>query len=367
MLLRFLHGGDFHLDSPFLSLSPTQAAKARGEQRELLDRFSLLAREEGADLVFLTGDLFDGRRVYPETLRAFRRMLEEIPAEIFIAPGNHDPYTDDSPYARLTWPHHVHIFRSHRVTAIPLPHLGCTVYGSAFTGSHRGDSPLAGHSPTLGGGLHFGCFHGEVGTAPSPYGSIAPKEIEASGFHYLALGHVHSASGLQKAGRTYWAYPGCPQGRGFDELGEKGVLLGTTDGRTLGLSFQPLYLRQYRELTVPLKAGEAEVSALRRVLPSTPSPDIVRIAFTGERDGEGALPTEALLKLAAPYFYQVTLEDRTHPSRDLWARREEEGLTGLFLRNLHHRMVGAGPEEREKLELALRFGLGALEGGEEPL
>ena len=39
---------------------------------------------------------------------------------------------------------------------------------------------------------------------------------------YIALGHRHSFSGINIAGRTHFAYSGCPQGRGFDELDEKG-------------------------------------------------------------------------------------------------------------------------------------------------
>ena len=50
-MLKIIHGADFHLDSPFSGLSPDQAARRRGEQRELLDRLAALAREKGADLV----------------------------------------------------------------------------------------------------------------------------------------------------------------------------------------------------------------------------------------------------------------------------------------------------------------------------
>ena len=58
----------------------------------------------------------------------------------------------------------------------------------------------------------------------SGYGPISPGDIAASRLDYLALGHIHQASGLQREGSTYWAYPGCPEGRGFDELREKKAL-----------------------------------------------------------------------------------------------------------------------------------------------
>ena len=165
-MLRFLHGGDFHLDSPFHALPPKKAGAARREQREILSRFAEVALEEQVHLCFLTGDLFDSRRVYPETLLALRTMLESLSMPIFISPGNHDPYTGDSPYTRLSWPSHVHIFKSPAVEAVSLPELNCTVYGSAFTASYRLDSPLTGLSPA-GTALAFGCFHGEVTGSPS--------------------------------------------------------------------------------------------------------------------------------------------------------------------------------------------------------
>jgi DNA repair exonuclease SbcCD nuclease subunit len=364
-MLRFLHGGDFHLDSPFHALSPREAAAAREEQRALLSRFADLSREMEVSLVFLTGDLFDAKRIYPETLEALREALASIPAMVFLSPGNHDPYTDKSPYARLTWPANVHIFETEEVSAYPLPHLGCTVYGSAFTGPHRHSLPLEGFC-AKDEGLRLGCFHGEVTQGPSRYGAISPSQIAASGLHYLALGHVHSASGLQRAGSCFYAYPGCPQGRGFDELGEKGVYLGCLDEGSITLDFLPLCQRQYRLLEVPLE-GRSPEEALQAALPPVPSGDIVRLLFTGEREEDEAFPETVLHNLAAPYFYHVTIEDETELRSDLWARKREEGLLGAFLREMHRRMEAAPPEERHRLALATRYGLAALEGREAPL
>lgn len=364
MSLRFLHGGDFHLDSPFHALSPQQAVTARENQRGLLDRFRLLAEEQTPDVVFLTGDLFDGARVYPETIKAFREMLEGISAEIFLSPGNHDPYTPTSPYARLSWPSHVHIFQDSTVTAIELPHLDCTVYGSAFTSSHCNTSPLDGLTVS-GDGLHFGCFHGEVTQGQSRYGPISQSQIADSKLHYLALGHIHASSGLCRSGHTYYAYPGCIQGRGFDETGEKGVLFGTCDDSRLNLDFIPLCSHCYRIHTVDL-AGQSPEDAIQRILPETPTSDIVRILLKGERDEDGALPLSFLQQLAEPYYYSVTLFDQTELPRNLWAKEEEDSLQGYFLRNMHRRLQEATEEEKPRLELAVRFALAALEGREEP-
>ena len=51
--------------------------------------------------------------------------------------------------------------------------------------------------------------------------------------------------------------------------------------------------------------------------------------------------------------------------RDLWGRAEEDNLTGLFLREMRRRLEAAEEEDRANILLATRFGLAALEGGED--
>ena len=107
-MLTFLHAADFHLDSPFHALPPDQAAERRQEQRQLLTRLADAARQSQADLIFLAGDLFDSQRVRPETIQALYQVLEELEAEVFLSPGNHDPHTKVSPYHKFTRPSHDH-------------------------------------------------------------------------------------------------------------------------------------------------------------------------------------------------------------------------------------------------------------------
>ena len=216
-MIRIIHGADFHLDSPFSGLSPDQAARRRGEQRELLGRMAQAARERAADLVLLAGDLLDSERVFQETAQALARALGDIPCPVFLSPGNHDFWSPRSVYATLDWPENVHIFSSPQMEAVELPQLGCTVWGRAFYDSRQTDSPLAGFRAPEGKGVQIMCVHGD--TAPqSEYGPLSPAEIETSGLDYLALGHIHQGSGLRRAGRTFWAYPGCPEAVSYTHL-----------------------------------------------------------------------------------------------------------------------------------------------------
>lgn len=180
-MLTFLHAADFHLDSPFHALPPEQAAERRQEQRQLLTRLADTARQAQVDLVFLAGDLFDGQRARPETVQALYQVLEELEAEVFLSPGNHDPYSPTSPYGKFPWPDHVHIFTQAAPAQVEVPQLGAVVYGSAFTSLYRMDSPLAGFHAQEEDLAAFGCFHGDLSSAHSRYGPITHNEIARLG------------------------------------------------------------------------------------------------------------------------------------------------------------------------------------------
>ncbi len=353
--MKILHAADFHLDSPFRHLDARQAMIRRRELRELPWRLAELAREEGAELVLLPGDLFDGERVYPETVEALADALASIPAPVVIAPGNHDHCRPGSPYLTGRWPDNVHIFTEVAMSTIDLPELGCAVHGCAFTAPHREDDPLRGFAAPSDGRLHLLCVHGEVGQE-GRYAPIAPQGLANSGAAYAALGHIHACSGLQWAGGTPWAYSGCPEGRGFDECGDKGALIITMDTNGVHCAFRSLCRRQYRIETV-------EVDRFGDCLPATPSPDLVRILLTGEC--AQAPDLAALTAQAAPHFFHVELRDETTLPQELWARAEEDSLTGLFLREMRRRLEVAPDGERAAVLLAARFGLAALEGRED--
>ncbi len=357
-MLKIIHGADFHLDSPFSGLTPERAAQRRGEQRELLDRLAGLAREKGADLVLLAGDLLDSEHFYRETAQALSAALEAIPCPVFIAPGNHDFYAPRSIWTALDWPDNVHIFSSDRLEQVELP--GCTLWGRAFTGPHQDFCPLEGLSVPDDGKLHIACLHGSVDT-PGDYGPIARADIAASGLDYLALGHVHQGSGLQREGNTFWAYPGCPEGRGFDELGEKGVLYVEAEPGRVNARFIPLARRRYEIVSVDITLGVDILSAIRAALPENRENMICRIVLTGEGDSPDLA---ALDRALSPEFYGLTLIDSTRLPQNLWARREEDTLTGLFLRAMWEKC--REEPDNPLWQLAARYGLTTLEGGEEP-
>ena len=49
--------------------------------------------------------------------------------------------------------------------------------------------------------------------------------LKNKGIDYLALGHTHSYKKERLDARGVYCYPGCLEGRGFDECGEHGFVM----------------------------------------------------------------------------------------------------------------------------------------------
>lgn len=343
-MLKILHAADLHLDSPFAAFSHEEAAEMRGIQRQIPMELARLCREKQCDLLLLAGDVFDGLQVYPETVEALKTAFARCGAEVFIAPGNHDPAVLNSVWRKEQWPENVHIFTGD-MTSVTLSDKKCRVWGAAFRDTRAYD--LLQPIPKTGDGfLEVGVFHGDP-VNPGGYHPISLETLAACGLDYLALGHIHKASTLQKAGKTHYGWPGCPMGRGFDECGEKGVWY-VELGTDCKQEFLPLTVPKFEilsldihDLTVP---EEAEGS-------------ICCLILTGESEKVDVEAVEAEL---APHFRRLEVRDDTVRPRDLWAGCGQQTLRGQALAYLKERA------EDPLAEQAVRCLLAALEGREQP-
>lgn len=360
-MIRFLHGADFHLDSAFGALPAQRAAERRRESRELLFRLADYVNGHDIDLVLLAGDLFDSASPFRETGEQLAAALGQMRARVFVAPGNHDWYGPGSPWETETWPENVTVFRERAMTAAEVPELDLVVHGAAFTGPDQPESLLAGFTAPADGKVHIGLLHGELDGAEDRYDPIRREEVSASGLAYLALGHVHKRMEPLTLGRTVCAWPGCLEGRGFDELGEKGFYKGTiSDSGEVSLTFVPFARHRYEILEVDVTGKDPRV-AVEAALPPDTAGDLYRILLTGET-AEGGAGAAALREALADRFDTLEVRDRTRMAEDLWQRAGEDSLRGLFLRELLARREAAEDEAaRAEINLAARFGLAALD------
>ena len=357
-MIRILHAADLHLDSPFDALSEEKAALRRREQRELLRSLAGLCTEQSCDLVLLSGDLFDSDAAWTETEELLRLTLSEMAVPVFIAPGNHDYYRANGRWSRMKLPSNVHVFTSPDFDGVVPGELGVRVWGAAFTDNYCEGKLAELRIPRQDGFIELVCLHGEVGVPASRYNPMTEAEIAATRADYIALGHNHGFSGLRKAGNTFYAWPGCPEGRGFDECGEKGVIIAEVGPGKARVRFVPTAARRYEKLSV----DALELDSFR--LPEGAADNVYELTVTGETDKEPDLA--ALYRALEPRVFALRLKDETRIRRDVWERAGEDSLRGVFLGMLREKYASARTDaEREEITRAARWGLAALDGREE--
>ena len=353
-MMKILHAADLHLDSPCGGHSEEATARLRAALRSVPDQIVALCRRERCDLLLLSGDVFDGPCT-PDSLRELKRALSETQIPVIITPGNHDFAAPGSPYLAESWPDNVHLFTKPVMESVALPQLDCRIYGAAFTAMDSG-ALLEGFQRQGQEKYHIGVLHGDPVQQNSPYNPITQAQVAASGLHYLALGHVHK-TGSFYADNTLCAWPGCPMGRGYDELEEKGVLLVELEDSAV-TRFIPLEGPRFYELEAPVTtSAEAAVTAK---LPAVGNEDFYRITFTGQCEKPD------LQELAACFaqFPNLQLRDKTRPPLDLWGCIGNDSLEGVYFGLLKEAMEGQDEQSQRIALLAAKISREILDGEE---
>lgn len=167
-----------------------------------------------ADLFLIAGDLFDHTRVEGDVIDFVYEQLARVACPIVIIAGNHDVWQERSILQRMDFRqagHHVRLLDEPEGMMIEFPRLHATVWGRCMLDHVPSNRPMRNSPARTGDMWHIGMAHGLYMDDPESERSslITPQEISASGFDYLALGHVHAHRRMHH-GDTVACYPGVP-------------------------------------------------------------------------------------------------------------------------------------------------------------
>jgi metallophosphoesterase len=108
--MKFVHLADIHLDMPF-KLVGAMGEKRRMMQLDILRQVAEYVNKNKIKYMFIAGDLYEHEYIKDGTINAFINIIKKMPdTQIFISPGNHDPFVAGSVYDRFEFPANVHIF-----------------------------------------------------------------------------------------------------------------------------------------------------------------------------------------------------------------------------------------------------------------
>ena len=223
--MRFIHMADVHFDSPFTVLASREnlANERRLEQRKAFADTIEYIKENQIPFLFISGDLYEQKYIRKSTIEYINNLFKEIPnTQIFISPGNHDPFLINSFYNTFEWNNNVTIFNS-EIKIIETEEAD--IYGFGFTDFYCENSQIEKINIKNKNKINILITHGSLDaskTLDMQYNPLNSNKLKEIGFDYVALGHIHKAN--YEENKNNFIYPGSLISFGFDELGEHGFL-----------------------------------------------------------------------------------------------------------------------------------------------
>lgn len=305
--MKFIHTADLHLDSPLRGLSAypdAPAQRLRTATRDAFQNLVTLAIDERVDFMVIAGDVYDGDwRDFNTGLFFVREMgrLRAAGVPVYLLFGNHD--ADSEMTRRLELPDNVHVFPSRNAETFRIEALKVALHGRSFRTAATIENLLPGYPPPVPGWLNIGVLHTglEGNHEHARYAPCSVAELQASGYQYWALGHVHQ-QWIQR-GATTIAYPGNLQGRHVREPGPRSALLVSAEGDEI-LDVEPVETDVLRWAVLEVDVGAASDlrgavravgAAMERLLEATKPgmPLAVRVVLTGRSTAHAVLVADA--------------------------------------------------------------------------
>lgn len=367
--IRIIHMGDLHLDSPFSSLGVDKSEIRRRELRATFTSIMYYIKEVAADIVLISGDLFDDGYASAETAELLCSQFAALPdCRFVIAPGNHDPYTRGSLYASGKLPKNVCVFTSEGLQRFVFEDLNTEVYGWAFCAPSLSESPLAGKCADDNGRLHLVCGHCDMASPLSTYCPVTKEDVVRFGAHYNAFSHIHKTPELQKENGVTWSYSGFVEGRSFDECGKGGIYFieAKTGGDfALDIKRKNIARRHYEWEEIDVSGCStlqevAEKIDARIKEKKYGEETLLRVTLQGEV--APSLENLSRLESAVRGLFLLEIDDKTSPTFDAGLLEKDMTIRGELYRELLPLLTGGTPEERATASAALKMGLAALSG-----
>ena len=286
--MRIIHCADLLLDSKMESnLDKDQALVRRSELIETYERMVEYAVANQVRAILIAGDLFDKTHIRKEVKR---RVVEQIVAhpeiDFYYLKGNHDR-CDFMEAGIDEVPANFHMFTDSSWTSYTCEDVVIT--GIEINSSNATTLP---QSLVLdSANTNIVMLHGQQSDYDGKDGAeiVNTNALKGKFIDYLALGHIHKYIFQQLDERGVYCYPGCLEGRGFDETGDKGFVLMEIEDGVITSEFIPFALRRLHEIEVAVTADmdvQSVINKAKKLLDDVDPQDMIKFVITGERELE---------------------------------------------------------------------------------
>ena len=351
--MKFVHIADMHFDMPFTVLSKNGLGDSRRlDQRNVFNKMINYIKENDIEYLFISGDLYENEYVRKSTIDYINNCFKEISNTIiYITPGNHDPYINNSYYNKYEWNENVHIFTK----LDKVEDKKVNIYGYGFTDFYSKKVEL----PTNldNSKINVLLMHADLDGSTKEYGeynSILESELEHTGFDYIALGHIHK-SNFEKTKKII--YPGSTIAGGFDELGKHGMVVGEISEETkeISLEFIELDDKEFVEVNLDVSNIYSKEELIEKANElKIDNNKYYKIIFIGTKNIE-IEPNEILKYVTNKNV--IKLKDKTKIKYDLEKISKEQSLRGIFVKELLEQI---NEENKEEILDSIYIGLNVM-------
>lgn len=351
--MKFVHIADMHFDMPFTVLSKNGLAEERRlDQRNVFNKMVNYIKENNIEYLFIAGDLYENEYVRKSTIEYINNCFKQIPnTKIYITPGNHDPYLNNSYYNKYEWNENVHIFTKLE----KIEDKDANIYGYGFTDFYSRKIEVP---PVLDNSkINILLIHADLDGSTKEFGEYNPileSELKNTNFDYIALGHVHK-SNFEDGKKII--YPGSMIAGGFDELGKHGIVVGTIEenNKKISLQFIPLDNKEFVETNLDISTISSKEELIEKMNDiQIDNNKYYKIILSGTRNIE--IDTNDLIKYIANKNI-IKIKDKTKVEYDLEKISKEQSLKGIFVKELLEQM---NEENREQILESIYIGLSLM-------
>lgn len=377
-MLRVIHFGDLHLDAPFAAVGMAAGERLREGLRRVFGE--IVARCADADLVLVSGDLFENGYVLPETLSAVREGFARLECPVVIAPGDSDPWLPGGLWTAVPWSENVHIFKKDALSSfdVAIPRTGetVTVWGWAFTSDKMHATPLGELFRPVPNRFNFLCAHADISGEKSAVCPTPLSRVLGTVVSYAALGHrMGPEEEIFDRGVTV-AYCGTPEAHSFEESGGDGYweVFFADHSHVPVLHRQHAASHAYVTLEADLGGCARDEDVVRRLVSFIGAAGLgretsLRVRLCGEVPYDlipnlprVAAQTAAGLESDGKSLCSLTLEDHLLPLLASYQTPEDLDVRGEVYRALSAGLSSPDEGERDRASLAIRSVLSALDG-----
>ena len=372
-ILKFLHCGDIHLDTPFMGLTPEKSDERRLGLRHSFRKMMEYVRHAGVNYVLISGDLFENECATGGTADLLISEFRSCPdTKFIIAPGRHDAYENNLIYSTGRLPANCYIFTTDKLDRFDFEKDKVVIYGWGFVGEEMVSNPLydrrVGDSSLVNIVCGYADLDGEVGSTLCP---VSTADLKKFGADYYAFGSRHEGGELVNLGTTMYGYAGALESTGFDEPGIGGAKLITVkykDGEmsmdAKNLTFGNIVFKRESIDVTGVDSTSELVGRISKLITDKKYSEetALHLELTGNVEPRFIIPKNLGSDAFDLYFFELV--DKTMPLHNTQSFKRDMSVKGELYRQLLPMLESRDEEERLLGARAFREGLAALENRE---